>query len=382
MDFIDGKSLKHIITLNNELPVKFVVDVAKKLCLALEYAHAKGVVHCDIKPHNIMIDMNGEPYLMDFGIAGHIDSSDPYMSDSGKVLGSVHYLSPEQAKGETLDRRTDIYSLGIVMHEMLTGSVPFEGQTSIEIAIKHIKEDVPDIEDNTSQKVPESLQNIILKATQKKKSQRYRSALLMYRDIDRCLEDNKGEYVEVSKTTKLKKENARKKEKTHKAAVAGILLGLAVVAVILLFVFVGYADSAGKEFIIVPYIVDETYDKATEILAAKNIVPEVSYVFSNDIPEGIVVSQSPEANTKIGQTDKVSIVVSSGPEFAIQMPPVVGLPIEEAETILSMENIVNYEIVEEFSEDYEAGYVIKQSPSEGDLVYVDDVIILTVSAAG
>ena len=235
MDYVDGKSLKHIINLNQGLPVKFVVDVAKKICLALEYAHAKGVVHCDIKPHNIMIDMQGEPYLMDFGISGHIDSSTPYLSENGQVLGSVHYLSPEQAKAELLDRRTDIYSLGIVMHEMLTGSVPFEGESSIEIALKHINEEVPDVEENASQKVPESLQNIILKATQKSRQLRYKSALLMYRDIDKCLEHKSGEYVKVSSAVKTKKEKARKKAKKHKLLTIVIFCAAAVVALFLFF---------------------------------------------------------------------------------------------------------------------------------------------------
>lgn len=137
MDLIEGKTLKHLIQINGPLPIKYVVNIAKKLCLALEYAHVKGFVHRDIKPHNVLIDMTGEPYIADFGIAKNIAQNTVTLEDNS-VMGSVHYFSPEQARGERADRRSDIYSLGILIYEALTGHVPFDADTSVAIALKHI----------------------------------------------------------------------------------------------------------------------------------------------------------------------------------------------------------------------------------------------------
>lgn len=165
MELIRGKTLKQLINQEGPLPVKYVVSVAKKLCLALEYAHVKGFIHRDIKPHNVMIDESGEPYIADFGIARNT-ATNTITSEESAVMGSVHYFSPEQAKGERVDKRTDIYSLGILIYEMLTGRVPFDADSSVAIALKHINEPTPELDDPALE-VPASLNRIVQKATQK-----------------------------------------------------------------------------------------------------------------------------------------------------------------------------------------------------------------------
>ena len=238
MDYIEGRSIKHILGLNESLPVEFVVSVIKKICLALEYVHSKGILHCDIKPENIIIDKEGNPFLTDFLFEGSADD----LSSENSVKGSVYYISPEQAKGDKLDLRTDIYSLGITMFEMLTGKVPFTGETSMEIALKHLHEDLP-VDTIMDKSIPDSLKYIILKCTQKNKVQRYRSALLLYKDLDLCLSEPDGSYVKLEKKLKHKKAADKEKAKKHKRAAVLIVIAIIVVAVSLLLFSIHYFNG-------------------------------------------------------------------------------------------------------------------------------------------
>ena len=373
MEYIDGRTLKHIISINETLPLQFVVDVSKKLCMALEYAHAKGVIHRDIKPQNVLIDLNGEPHLCDFGIAERVRSEEALQGE--EVLGSVHYFSPEQAKGEQVDGRSDIYSLGIMMHEMLTGSVPFEGETSMEIALKHLNEQVPDADAQSAEKVPRSLCRILRKATQKKKSDRYRSAFAMYRDLTRCLEEPDGDYVKLA----IKREERAKinEEKRHKKAIAIIVCAAVALAGIVAAIVLCGASVDNKK-IFVPNVVNDTLEDAQAVFRERGLVMEITYVFDDTVGEGLVISQEPQAGTSVESTQSVMLTVSQGPEL-IYMPEVIGLSEEEAKMLLTVEGILRYDIIEEVNPEVPAGYVFAQIPDAEEQVTADDDVVLKVS---
>ena len=384
MDFINGKTLKHIITINKPLPVKFVVNIAKKICLALEYAHVKGFVHRDIKPHNIMIDMEGEPFLTDFGIAEKISQGSAGIAQEN-VMGSVHYFSPEQARGEKMDKRTDLYSLGIVLYEMLISKVPFDGETSVEIALQHLNQPMPEIIDKTGD-IPPSLNKIIQKATQKDKDLRYKSAFSMYEDLNRCLTERDGGYIKLQKSAPVQnqREEAIVKPKASKG-IRTILLGsIAVMAVIVILLLV-FNMNFGKDsgYVPAPDIVNATEQTARAEVEALDLVPMFKNTFSSEVNTGLVISQDPQPGTEMKPGDTVSIEVSVGPDL-LPMPDVVGMPLEDAEAYLMeyfKDQNITIEIIEQTEGNYPDGAVISQVPLENDKVTQNEKITLTVKVA-
>jgi len=378
MDFINGKTLKHIITINKALPVKFVVNVAKKLTLALEYAHVKGFIHRDIKPHNIMIDMEGEPYIADFGIAKKITQTSGAIEEEN-VMGSVHYFSPEQARGEKVDKRSDIYSLGIVLYEMLTGHVPFDGETSVEIALKHLNQPMPDIVDKTGE-IPASINRIIQKATQKNKEMRYKSAFAMFEDLNRCLNEKDGEYVKLQKNQE--DESLSRSDKKPQAGLRTILIiALGVMATIIIFLLV-FNMNFGEysQNVAVPNVINSTEQAAQEEVLSYNLTPNIVYDFSEEIGMGLVIRQEPSPGSEIKEGQTVTIYVSAGPNLPV-MPSVVGMPLEDAIDYLNKDNITNIEVIEQTDGDYIDGTVISQVPEENDKIKDTDTVTLTVKTA-
>ncbi len=193
MEYIEGITLKNIIKKHGALPTDVCVFVAEQICDALGYAHNMGIIHRDIKPQNIIVVDDWTIKIVDFGIARDVSAST--MTFMGpNVLGSVHYISPEQAKGEYVDQKSDLYSLGIVLYEMLTGELPFEGDTTVTVALKHINEEVRKPSD-VDPMLPESLSKVVMKAVQKNPEYRYASAPLMKDDLERALEEPDGDYI-------------------------------------------------------------------------------------------------------------------------------------------------------------------------------------------
>ena len=193
MELVRGKTLKQIITEEGALPWKWSVNIAMQIASALDTAHKNNIVHRDIKPHNIIITEDGVAKVTDFGIAKAVSNST--ITAFGTTIGSVHYFSPEQAKGGYTDAKSDIYSLGVVMYEMLTGRVPFDSDTSVSVALKHMQEPpVPPMEINDN--IPQAVNDIILKAMEKEPMARYQTATAMMRDLSRALKDPEGEFVE------------------------------------------------------------------------------------------------------------------------------------------------------------------------------------------
>ncbi len=377
MELIEGKTLKQLIQLNGSLPVNYIVNVVKKMCLALEYAHVKGFIHRDIKPHNVMVDTTGEPYIADFGIAKNLEANTITVEDNS-VMGSVHYFSPEQARGERADKRSDLYSLGIMMYEMLTGEVPFDGDTSVAIALKHINEEMPDIDEEVYE-LPASIKKIILKATQKDKHFRYKSAFAMYEDLQRCLSEPDGEYIKYTESKRAQQyvdESHLRRSRKHVNKVFVVIgVGVAVVAALVALIAFAINGNRDREFE-VPAVEGMDEVKAAELLDTGHFVPEIVYEQSEQ-PMGIVIRQDPGEGTVIGEGSVIRLFVSKGLETGI-MPNITDIPLEQAEEQLRVNGLEVTEIERSVEGESSIGFVMEQTPAAGEPIAAGDEIRLLV----
>lgn len=374
MELIEGDTLRQELKREGRLSVERCVYLARRLLHALHYAHHRGIVHKDLKPSNILIKEDGEPVITDFGIAEEADAA--RRQENGQVFGSVLYFSPEQAKGETVDARTDIYSLGIVLYEMLTGEPPYKAEDSLSVALKHLHE-LPPPPSELNPEVPESLNRIILKAIAKDKDQRYESAGAMYRDLIRCLDEPGGEYIKMPgewQEIGQKKEQARAKDR---AKIVAISLGaLAVVLMtVAIWLLISLGTGTNPDVVYMPSLTDRTEEEAIEMLADLNIQVEVTREPSAQIEEGRIISQNPEMGAALHPGDMVHIVVSSANSKA--MPNLVGETVEDALAALEEMGIMEPQMIRQDTPGSE-GRVIEQRPQEGVLVNANSEITLTV----
>jgi serine/threonine protein kinase/beta-lactam-binding protein with PASTA domain len=379
MDLIEGKTLKHLININGPLPLKYVVSVAKKLCLALEYAHVKGFIHRDIKPHNVMIDMTGEPYIADFGIARNIAQSTITVEENN-VMGSVHYFSPEQARGERADKRSDLYSLGILLYEMLTGKVPFDADAPVAIALKHINEQMPNVGDELSE-APESLNKIILKATQKDKHFRYKSAFAMYEDLQRCLLEPDGGYIRYTENKRVQQHMEETHLKRSKKSIGKMFftigIGVAVVAAVILVINMIISQNM-MGAITVPDLTGMELKNAEETLLEAGLSASVQEEYSF-VPHGVVIDQNPAPQKMVESGSVITIVISKGQATDV-MPDVTNIPLEKARELLNNAGIQIAGTMGDTEGEISIGYVMKQTPAAGEPVN-DDGVYLTVKVS-
>ena len=398
MELIQGKTLKEIIIEEGSaLPWKWSINIAIQIASALEVAHKNKIVHRDIKPHNIIITEDGIAKVTDFGIAKAVSNST--ITAFGTTIGSVHYFSPEHARGGFTDSKSDLYSLGVVMYEMLTGRVPFDADTPVSVALKHMQEEpTPPIELN--EKIPTAVNEIILKAMRKDTNLRYQSATEMLRDLNAALKNPDGDFVDNKEyqadmpTQKIsikdiqdeaKRSNIGKKEnkflkfvKNHK----GVSF---VIALILLFVLslggtIAVSRLTEPKEVVLPNFVGVKIDEAKKIAEEKNLKIEISSEeYNGQYEEGKIISQDPlysdNYNIKMGTTIKV--VVSKGIEQAT-VPKVVGMTEEEATKALETAKL-KVEKVEEENKKIEAGYVISQETEPDTKVLAGDTVIIHVS---
>jgi len=389
MELIKGKTLKEIIDIDGILSWKWSVNIAMQIAQALEVAHRNNIIHRDIKPHNIIITEEGVAKVTDFGIAKAVSNST--ITAFGTTLGSVHYFSPEHAKGGFTDAKSDIYSLGVVLYEMLTGKVPFDADTPVSIALKHMQEEA--IEPmNLNPNIPQSLNDIIMKAMKKESVERYMSATEMLEDLKETLKNPEGDFVRMAEDVTMAKtqrfqtlddkkddgfqevKNSKKEEnnknksffKRHKA----LKIVLIVILVIALFVgaiVLGYnAINASKpKEVLVPNLVGMTQEEAQSTLMGLNLKYKVvEERYDEEFEADKILQQEPKyiENFNVLENSTVEVVVSKGKEIVI-MPKVVGEKQEDAEKTLKDLGL-KVEILEEFDDKVEAGYVIKQEPVE------------------
>ena len=396
MELVKGKTLKEIINDEGVLTWKWAVNIAMQIASALELAHKNGIVHRDIKPHNIIITEDGIAKVTDFGIAKAVSNST--ITAFGTTIGSVHYFSPEQAKGGFTDAKSDLYSLGVVMYEMLTGKVPFDADTPVSVALKHMQEEPKEpIELNSE--IPTAVNQIVVKAMQKEPSARYQNATEMLHDLSKALKDPDGDFViienkdggytRVMQAISDEQIKAGKKEevktKTNfftehpKVKIAIIILSLVLLFVVVFLITKIAIDGGIKSKVDMPNLVGKTQTEAEQIADDLGLKLEVLNVASSDVEVGKVVSQDPEfTESKIEKGTTIKINVSKGPEET-EMVKLEGMKIEDARNTAEELGIKLDEKTEN-SDTVEAGIIMKQDTAVGTLVKSGDTVVVHISA--
>ena len=399
MELIQGKTLKEIIVEEGgPLPWKWSINVAIQIASALDMAHKNNIIHRDIKPHNIIITEDGVAKVTDFGIAKAVSNST--ITAFGTTIGSVHYLSPEHARGGYTDAKSDIYSLGVVMYEMLTGRVPFDADTPVSVALKHMQEEPQEpIELNPN--IPESINKIIMKALKKDPVERYQTSMELLRDLKQALKNPSGDFVEdvvydrTARTQKIstdaygniidKKENNKNQNKLKKFITNHKKLSIFIGIILLFFIAfggtIGILSITNPKEVDLPNVVGKQKEEAQKIIEEAKLVYEVEREeYNKDVQEGHVISQDPTYSEKyhaVKQGSTVKVVISKGTEKAT-VPKVVGQKKEDA--IKTLEDAkLKAEIIEETSKTVEEGYVISQETQENTEVSAGDTVKIHVS---
>ncbi len=403
MELVRGKTLKQIITEEGALPWKWSVNIAMQIASALETAHKNNIVHRDIKPHNIIITEDGVAKVTDFGIAKAVSNST--ITAFGTTIGSVHYFSPEQAKGGYTDAKSDIYSLGVVMYEMLTGRVPFDSDTSVSVALKHMQEPpVPPMEINDN--IPQAVNDIILKAMEKEPMARYQTATAMMRDLSRALKDPEGEFVEeenlddgltrrmgaitddmlkqsatANKKKKQKKGIAKFFEEHPKAKGPIIVLICLILFVASIAVTSAILSANEAKDVQIPNLIGKTEEEAkAELKELKLNYEKVSEDYNADQEAGKIYEQSPAytPNYKVKEkSTTIKVKISKGTE-KVTVPKVAGMTYDEAVKELE-NNKLKAEKIEETSKEIKEGIVISQETNPNTEANAGETVKIHVS---
>lgn len=400
MEYIDGRTLKDII--NNEAPLgaEFVANIGFQIASALEAAHKKGVVHRDIKPHNILLDKDNVAKVTDFGIARI--SSSATITYTSTVLGTVHYISPEQAKGKFIDKKSDIYSLGVVLYEMATGKVPFDAENAVGIALKHIQDKLVEPK-NINPDIPQGLNDIILKAMDKDPNNRFSSAtemkmaLLNFRNFKPTYDDrfDKTERIGVIKEEDIKpkteeksvyhmnkeyeEEEEEKKGGFFKTYILPILLALIVVAASVVGVKYLKGSLIKESVVKAPPLIGIDVDSAQEQLDELDFDLKVKVMgtVESDQKEGLIAEQDPESGTELKRGSIIEVYVSGGEEDIVLKSYTNW---KKNDAISSLESLgLQVEIKDSFSDNFDEGYIISQKPGAGEAVKKNATVELVVS---
>jgi len=407
MELIDGITLKEYISQKGALPWKEAVGIAIQICSALEHAHKNFIVHRDIKPHNIMITKDGIAKVTDFGIARAVTSATITMV--GSTIGSVHYFSPEQARGGFIDEKSDLYSLGITIYEMVTGKVPFDGESPVAIALKHIQEK-PEKPIDINPKIPKGVNDLIIKAMKKDQNLRYQTASEMLADLQRVLADpdakiNGSNAVEELPTKKMQAvgtgidiieentndgdgeymeedETATRKKKDWLSICLGIASGLVIMALV---VYLGIklvipmiAPDDTASFVVEDYT-NMDFDEVKELLSRYDITAvDNERVFNETVKKGVIISQDIAVGNTLKPGSTINFTVSDGPHM-VEIPDIRGQEYRIAEVEMTNAGLVP-EIVREYNDTVGKDLVIKTEPEVFEMVKPETVVKVYVSA--
>ncbi|MEO3810418.1 Stk1 family PASTA domain-containing Ser/Thr kinase [Sphaerisporangium sp. B11E5] len=417
MEFVDGRTLRDLLRQDRRLLPERAVELVDGILRALDYSHRGGIVHRDIKPANVMITLNGDVKVMDFGIARAMADSAATMTQTAQVIGTAQYLSPEQARGERVDARSDIYSTGCVLYELLTGHPPFTGDSPVAIAYQHVRED-PVPPSQIDREIPRWADAIVLKAMAKDPAQRYQSAAEMRADIQRAMSGmpvdaaqtmaigNNGYAPQATRTmntpggpatqgtqqvpayeyapTQTGGRYERRRANTGNTALktaAWILIPLLVIGA---FIGIGYAflsspgtpDAGGK--VAVPMVAGQTAKGAKTALEALGLKVQVAEEFSADVEKGTVIGTDPEGGTEVNKGDTVTLNVSKGVK-QVTVPSLVGLTVDEATQTLEA-NGLKAQVVEALS-NKEQDKVFQSKPAAGQKVDENSIVKIYVPKA-
>ena len=415
MEYVEGKHLKNLLKKRGKLTVPEVVDIVLQITNGLSVAHDSYLIHRDIKPQNILILDNGLIKITDFGIAVAMNATQ--LTQTNSVMGSVHYLPPEQASGKGATLQSDIYSIGILMYELLTGKLPFKGDNAVEIALKHLKEPMPSIRDEEPD-IPQSIENIILKATAKNPKNRYADAREMHEDLKTCLDESRINELKITfkypehdyddtKLLKTVKQNEKKElEKSEKQKVkegeeiiakkvnksdnsqnkiiiilASIFVGLVVIITTIVVLIPKINSSKISE---IPDVSGYTVSDAIKTLqdAGFVVLDEQRQEASETIPEGNVTKTTPAAGSNRKEGTEITLYVSLG-DVTVEIEDYVGKNYNEVKGKLEALNIKVYVESKDIPEDaddndYEEGIIMEQSVEPGKKLSEGDSITLYI----
>lgn len=420
MEYVDGQNLKEIIKNEGTLDEYTALDITKQIAKALGAAHKKGVIHRDIKPHNILISSEGRNVkVADFGIAKAATNST--MTNIGSIIGSVHYFSPEQAKGKPVKNNADLYSLGIVLYEMLLGKVPFKGDSPISIALQHINEDI-EFSSEEMTRIPQSIRTLIKKLTEKSPEDRYQSSEDVIEDIEyieqnidldfikqyddfatrrippveilnsstltgkekinkekrfskekKDRSDKKEKFEQVKPQSSQKDEDdygyKRKPKKKKRRSFNGILI--AIIVVVIGIAGVGFATNGfgllnkDGDVLRAPKLINMSLEDANKTINDLELRLTINEAHDPNVEKNHVISQTPPEGTVVNKGDTIAIVISLGPE-ELTTPNLTGFELKEAKNILKRYGLELGTVSYDYSEVYKDGIVINQSPMSGD----------------
>lgn len=415
MEYVEGKHLKNLLKKRGKLTVPEVIDIVLQITNGLSVAHDSYIIHRDIKPQNILILDNGLIKITDFGIAVAMNATQ--LTQTNSVMGSVHYLPPEQASGKGATLQSDIYSIGILMYELLTGKLPFKGDNAVEIALKHLKEPMPSIRDEIPD-IPQSVENIILKATAKNPKNRYADAREMHEDLKTCLDESRANELKITfkypehdyDDTKLLKTVKEPKKETKKDEKKDIKDGEEIIAkrinknesksqnkmiIILASIFVGLVVIITTIFVLIPYITSSRQEAVPDVSGytvseAINALQDAGFIVADEqrseasdtIDEGLVTKTSPAAGSIRKEGTEITLYISLG-DVTVEIEDYTGQNYNEVRGRLEALNIVVYIESRDIPEgddpaDYEEGTVMDQSIEPGERLSEGDSITLYI----
>ena len=397
MEYLEGVTLKSLIKKRKKLTLAEVIDIMLQLTSGIACAHESYIIHRDIKPQNILMLDNGLVKITDFGIAMALNNSE--LTQTNSVMGSVHYLPPEQANGSGATVKSDIYSLGILMFEALTGQLPFKGENAVEIAIKQMRDPIPSVCEMNPE-IPQSIENIILKATAKNPKNRYDNVMEMHDDIARALDKDRRdekkitfmypetefEEKELPSRTKTQEEK-RSKEKEEKKdkkinkfiTIFGIIIAVITIITVLIFIILGNKKPKDIEIIDVSDMTVVAAEKELEKLGFI-VNSEVKEKASDKIIEGNVISTEPAIGRTVKEGTKITLVVSKGTE-KIEIEDYTNKDIDSVKYILEKAGIHIIEEEKEITKDdnIKEGTIVEQDIKKGEKLGKGDSITLTVA---
>jgi serine/threonine-protein kinase len=389
MEYVAGRTLAQVLEQEGRLQPERAAEIAAQVAHALSFAHAAGIIHRDVKPANIMLAPSGGVKVMDFGIARALSSQT--LTQTATVLGTASYLSPQQAQGEAVDARSDIYSLGVVLYEMLTGRPPFTGDTPVAVAYKHVREN-PRLPSELVPEVSPELDAVVMKALAKNPANRYATASEMAEDLERAL---RGEPVlatpllpgadtqvirRTQEGTAVLPPAVEEEEGGRRSRVlVGILLALLILGVLAVALyFLARGLVGGATTVTVPNVKGENVQAARFELRQKNLVPNVTIKASNQ-PVQEVISQDPAPGTKVDENSTVNLVVSGGPR-TVTIPDITGQTEDQAsQTLKQVKLKLGQKLSESPSDTVPAGQILNQTPRAGQNVAVGTAIDYVLS---
>ncbi|MFD3688780.1 Stk1 family PASTA domain-containing Ser/Thr kinase [Nocardiopsis sp. NPDC058631] len=400
MEYVDGRTLKELLDDDRQLLPERSAELVDGILKALEYSHDNGIVHRDIKPANVMLTRNAEVKVMDFGIARSMNDDQATMTQASQVIGTAQYLSPEQARGERVDPRSDIYSTGCVLYELLTSRPPFTGDSPVSIAYQHVREDpVPPTE--VDPQIPDWLEDITLRAMTKDREERYQNAAEMRADIQRGLagmptqagtmamaggattalpeNDRYGDYDDEYDRYDDDRYDDQKKGGAGKAAL-WVLLGVGVVASLILMFFLMSRQSSDPETVAVPSVAGSTEEEARSALTEagfENIGTEAQA--DEEVEEGTVIETDPAADSEVAVTEEIVLIISSGPD-AVSIPSVEGQSEADAISTLGEAGFEDVSPEQRADDSVAEGNAIGTDPPAGDDAAPDTAITLYISS--